>query len=205
MITRIAAVALASTSFVALFAEMYRVVALRPAVCVLVLPALVVLGALAIRDRRGGDGALARDLGRGALGGVVAAVTYDLFRVPFVLAGMPLFAAFARFGEALSGQPAQHPLAIVLGWGFHFGNGASLGAMYAVAAPRAPWWGAVVWALAVEGALLVSPYAAWMGVAVGPSFIAVTLAAHLLFGVTLGLWLRRYRIDPQPAAARRAA
>src|ERR1044071_7017337 len=36
---------------------------------------------------------------QGTLAGIVAAITYDLYRLPFVLNGAPLFKVFPRFGE----------------------------------------------------------------------------------------------------------
>src|SRR6516165_8801545 len=40
---------------------------------------------------------------QGTIGGIVAAVAYDLYRLPFVLHGAPLFKVFPRFGELLLG------------------------------------------------------------------------------------------------------
>jgi len=38
----------------------------------------------------------------------------------------------------------------------------------------------------------VSPYGCFFGIPVTPRFVAVTLAAHVIFGVALGLYLAWY-------------
>jgi len=52
------------------------------------------------------------------------------------------------------------------------------------------FWGAVGWALFVEVTLLLTPYAGFFGLPLNQQFLVLTLSAHLVFGITLGLWLR---------------
>jgi hypothetical protein len=56
------------------------------------------------------------------LGGLFAAVVYDLFRLPFVLNGYPLFGVFPRFGQMLLGAaPNDFGAAVqIAGWIYHF-------------------------------------------------------------------------------------
>jgi hypothetical protein len=56
--------------------------------------------------------------------------------------------------------------------------------------PARLFFGAVLWALVVEGLLLLTPYTNFFGIPFDLRFIALTLTAHLVFGVALGLWLR---------------
>jgi hypothetical protein len=139
----------------------------------------------------------------GAAGGVVAAAAYDLYRLVFVLQGVPLFKVFPRFGELLLGAGEPRWLVYTLGWAYHFSNGAALGIMFLALLPSGfgglRFWGAVCWALVVEAALLSTPYAAFFGLPFDGRFVLLTASAHLVFGVVLGLWCRRRLPDPAPA------
>jgi hypothetical protein len=125
--------------------------------------------------------------GRGVAGGLVAAAAYDLYRLPFVLQGAPLFKVFPRFGEMLLGADGPRWLVHLLGWGYHFSNGAALGIMFLAlvpaASPRLLFWGAVGWAVCVEALLLMTPYAAFFGLPLDGRFVFLTASAHLVFGV----------------------
>jgi len=49
----------------------------------------------------------------------------------------------------------------------------------------------VALAVGLEIALLLTPYARFFGIEVTKTFVAVTLSAHLVFGIVLGLCARR--------------
>ena len=133
-------------------------------------------------------------IAQGALGGIVAAVGYDLYRLPFVLNGAPLFKVFPQFGELLLGATDPRWLVQALGWTYHFSNGAALGIMFLVMVSgfRSPplFWGSVAWALFVETMLLLTPYASFFGLPLSGRFLFLTASAHLVFGVILGVFLR---------------
>jgi hypothetical protein len=131
---------------------------------------------------------------QGAIGGIVAAVAYDLYRLPFVLNGVPLFKVFPKFGQLLLGAEGPLWLAQLVGWAYHFSNGAALGIMFLAMVtrpnPRVLFWGAVVWALFIEMMLLLTPYPSFFGLKLDGRFIFLTVSAHLVFGFTLGFWCR---------------
>jgi hypothetical protein len=80
--------------------------------------------------------------------------------------------------------------AIAVGWLYHFSNGATFGVMYAAMVNglwRRGWPVAIVFAVGLELAMLFTPYPATFGIRVSETFVAVTLAAHFIFGVTMGL------------------
>jgi hypothetical protein len=135
---------------------------------------------------------------------VLAALAYDLYRLPFVLGGAPLFRVFPRFGQLLLGAGEPAWLVQTLGWGYHFSNGAALGIMFLAlvtrASPRVLLWGAVAWALIIEVMLLLTPYTKIFGLRLDGRFIFLTASAHLVFGLALGLWCR-WRIAPSAAGA----
>jgi hypothetical protein len=69
---------------------------------------------------------------------------------------------------------------------------------------RRSWPVAILFAVGLELAMLFTPYPSVFGIAMRPAFVVVTLLAHLVFGVAMGLtalWLcRRWPIEPRIAA-----
>lgn len=195
---------LASLSFACLLGQFYSLWSMRAfAPCVL-LPATLLMIVLAFK----GSAQTRFIVGQGALAGLFAAVVYDLFRVPFVMAGKPLFGVFPQFGQLLlfgelNGDTSFWPQ--LVGWIYHFQNGMALGIMGAAMMPASfsstkRFWGSVAWATTVEILLLVSPYYKFLGLHLPMNqFIPITLAAHLIFGAALGWyfskrWLQTGRI-----------
>ena len=199
-VTRIFVFLLAATSIACLLGEMYRLWPMRVFTLTVFVPACCVLIAMAIDDRWRGDGRLCRMIVIGAVAGFLAAVAYDVFRLPFVFSKswglsavvppLPLFKVFPQFGAMILGQRDSSSLAAnVIGWSYHFSNGITFGVMYAAMVNgqwRRLWWVAIVFAVGLEIAMLVTPYPATFGIRVTGVFIAVTLAAHAIFGVTMG-------------------
>ncbi len=182
---------LASSSFACLLGTFYGLWSMKIFACFAYLPASVILAGIAWQQR----GTLAgRWIVLGAVGGIVAAVAYDLFRLPFVLNGAPLFQVFPKFGEMLLGASEPRWLVQLLGWTYHFSNGAALGIMFLALLTRPTrarlFWGAVVLALTVELILLLSPYPEVLGLTRNQRFIVLTVSAHLVFGLVLGCWCR---------------
>jgi hypothetical protein len=65
----------------------------------------------------------------------------------------------------------------------------TFGVMYAAMVNgewRRRWWVAVVFAVGLELGMLFTPYPATFGIRVTALFVAVTLVAHAIFGVTMG-------------------
>ena len=94
------------------------------------LPALLALAALGVADRACGDCGLWRGLMIGVASGLLAAIAYDVFRLPFVfakawgidsiVAPLNLFKVFPAFGAMILGQPIEpahySPAAHWIGW-----------------------------------------------------------------------------------------
>ena len=208
--------ALSATSIWCLLAEMYGLMSMRTFFYSILLPATVSLYGMAALDKVRGDGRLWRAVVIGTLGGLAGAVAYDLFRLPFVFSDawglgrfgipqMPLFKVFPRFGALLLGEPLEQPsyslAANLLGWAYHFSNGATFGVMFAAAyagareaigEARVNAWRAIPWAalmaVGIELCLLASPYAPFFGIQLTPRFVVVTMAAHIIFGLGLGAY-----------------
>lgn len=200
---------LAASSIWCLLAEMYGLVDMRTFFFAILVPATIALYGMALLDRARGDRRLWRAVVIGTLAGLAGAIAYDLFRLPFVCSDawgagrvgipqMPLFKVFPRFGALILGQPVEQPTyspaAHLIGWAYHFSNGATFGVMFAAMIGEAtrrirggwPW--AVLMAVGIECCLLFSPYAKFFDIPLTLRFVAVTLTAHLIFGVGMGLW-----------------
>jgi hypothetical protein len=204
---------LAATSIWCLLAEFYGLCDMRTFTFAILFPATVVLIVLAVVDRFRGDGMLWRAVVIGSVAGFLAACAYDIFRIPFVIAAvdkvgpewlrLPLFKVFPRFGALILGIPfdatttdSQFSLtAHLVGWAYHFSNGITFGVMYLALvgdASRRSWLWAVVFATGLELAMLFTPYTSYFGIHMTAKFVIATLAAHVIFGVTLGLFVKRF-------------
>lgn len=194
----------------------------------ILLPATAALAGMAWLDRARGDGRLWRAVVIGLIGGLCGAIAYDIFRLPFVFSNawgmgrigipqMPLFKVFPRFGALILGQPleqgvpagqpgsawgAGYPLAAhLIGWLYHFSNGATFGVMFvtmysgakeACEGFKTRSWNPVCWAtvmaVGIEICFLLSPYARFFDIQQTARFVVVTLLAHVVFGVFLGAY-----------------
>jgi len=199
--------AFAASSIACLLFDFYRLCPMRIFTPYVFLPATILLLVVAVFDRVRGDGQLWSAVLIGLVGGLLAAAAYDVFRLPFVFAKewgiasvvppMNLYKVFPRFGAMILGQPLEQDhystAAQILGWLYHFSNGATFGVMYVamVGNPtKRHWFWAVVMALALELGMLFTPYPQVFGIPVTARFVAVTVAAHAIFGVGLGLTVR---------------
>jgi hypothetical protein len=208
---------LSAASIWCLLAEMYGLCDMRTFTFAILIPATVLLIAIALLDRERGDRRLWRAVLIGAAGGFLAACAYDVFRLPWVLGfadgvgpawlRLPLFKVFPRFGAMILGIPftaaqteSQFPLsAHLVGWVYHFSNGITFGVMYMAIigdATRRSWLWAIALATGVELAMLLTPYTSFFTIRMTALFVAVTLTAHLVFGAVLGLYARRRELAP---------
>ncbi|HZR21389.1 MAG TPA: hypothetical protein VFE51_29170 [Verrucomicrobiae bacterium] len=198
---------LAATSLGCLLADFYGVCSMRVFTLAVFVPAMGVLSILVVYDFFRRDGRLARPVAIGLAAGLAAAVAYDLFRLPFVFAKawgiasivppLNLFKVFPAFGAMILGEPVRQAsyssAALWLGWLYHFSNGATIGVMYLalIGDARARHWSwAVLLAMGLELGMLFTPYPRVFGIPVTTRFVLVTLSAHAVFGLGLGLGVK---------------
>lgn len=142
--------------------------------------------------RRTAREALADALTIGFLGGLLGTFGYDLFRVPFHLLGLRVFAPISAFGVWLADAPSSSRLTEVLGWSYHFSNGITFGIMYALFMRERHWGWAVLWALVLETIAVLSPFGRIFLLAGNYYAIAIAYAAHIAYGLPLGLLVWRW-------------
>lgn len=162
------------------------------------LPSVVLLGLLLAVARGRDHPRLASHMFLGVVAGLIATVGLELVRATsFRLGGMP--GDLPRLlGVLLTDRFMLGPstLSDVLGYAYHFWNGASFGLIFAVLLGRK----ALVWAIAygelIGLGFLASPAVKAMGVGfMGvqmPAMLVTVLVAHAVFGLILGLLLRRW-------------
>lgn len=142
----------------------------------------------------------------GAVAGLVGTAGYDLFRVPFVvLGGLRLLSPIESYGVLLADAAASSGRTAVLGWAYHVANGVLFAVAYAVLAYRRRWWWGLMWALVLETATIVTPFADLYQLRGRLLPIALAFAAHVPYGVAVGLlvqhgdvvadWLDRRRLS----------
>src|SRR6267142_3708692 len=103
--------ALSAMSIWCLLSEFYGLCSMRTFVFFVLIPAMILLTAMAVIDRSRGDRRLWRAVLVGTLAGFVAACAYDLFRLPWVIGHasqigpswlrLPLFRVFPQFGAMI--------------------------------------------------------------------------------------------------------
>lgn len=207
---------LAAASIWCLLAEFYGLCSMRTFTFAVLIPATILLIAMALFDRLRGDGRLWRAVVIGTIGGLLAACAYDIFRLPWVIGAanhvgptwlrLPLYKVFPQFGALILGEPLDSQFSLsahVVGWIYHFSNGMTFGVMYMALvgdAVRRSWLWAIVLAVGLEIMMLITPYTSYFAIGMTGLFIVVTLSAHLVFGVALGLAARRMAAAPAAIA-----
>ena len=209
---------LAATSIWCLLAEFYGLCSMRTFTFAILIPATVLLIALAVLDALRGNKQLYRGVVTGAIAGLLAAVAYDLFRLPFVFSRpwhlnsivppMNLFKVFPGFGAMILGESANQAhysvSAHLLGWGYHFSNGVTFGIMYAALignGRQRNWMWAIAMAVGLEIGMLLTPYTRFFDIPLTTTFVIVTLAAHAVFGTAMGLFTKRLSVKWDPATS----
>ena len=122
----------------------------------------------------------------GVAGGLLGTVGYDLFRIPFVILGLRLFAPIESYGVLLLGADSSSPWTHLAGWAYHFSNGLGFGIFYACVALGRKWWWGLAWAMVLETATIVTPFASTYAIRGKWGLIAIAYAAHVAYGVPLG-------------------
>lgn len=134
----------------------------------------------------------------GLAAGAIATIGLEIVRtISFRLGGMP--GDLPRLlGVLITDRFMLGPsrLSDALGYGYHFWNGASFGLIFAVILGRRSYWWASSYGILVGIGFLASPAVQAMGVGFFatqmPAMIATVLVAHVVWGLLLGLLLRRW-------------
>ena len=179
-----------AASIASLLLYFYGLLDMRQGVIMVLLPAVALLILILAWGWRSGQERLSYRMIAGLWAGALATLTYDLVRVPIAWSGVPVFKAISYFGTVILDTPTPSLLSEIIGWSYHFSNGIGFGLMYVVLVSRPYWFTAAVWGLALEGAMLLTPYAEVFGYRISPMFLAITIGSHIVYGLTMWAALR---------------
>lgn len=89
----------------------------------------------------------------------------------------------------------------LVGWAYHFWNGACFGVVYMLVFGRRSWWVGIIYGLIIAVIFMSSPVVVMTGAGrfgsnIGPGFATTVLLAHFVFGGTIGTLAGRKRIEP---------
>lgn len=197
--------ALGAASIATLLLYFYGAAGMGESVKILLLPALFLLALLVVWARRTGREELYQRTLAGLWAGGLATLAYDVVRVPIAMSGVPVFKAISYFGTVILGQQTPTLASEVVGWTYHLTNGIGFGLMYAAVIRKPRWWTAVLWGLFLEFAMLRTPYAEVFGYKLTQSFVAISLGAHVVYGLALWLFLRQWSgWSDEPGGGQRA-
>lgn len=176
----------------ALLAKVYGLASMQAVTLGIFVPCALALVGVWAWGHRGGPREVADALAIGALGGLLGTFGYDLIRVPFLLAGLRVFAPIEAYGVWVADAAQSSVWTAILGWGYHFSNGITFGVMYALVARGRHWGWGVAWAMLLETIALVSPFASIFNLSGNPVAIGIAYLGHVAYGVPLGLLVQRW-------------
>jgi hypothetical protein len=186
-----AVLALCATSVGALLADLYEVMSMDEFARWVTLPGLLLLIASTVRTVPAYSN-LQRRIRLGAIAGVAGTIAYDLFRIPFALAGQRIFAPIFSYGLLIDGGGMSSPWTDLAGWLFHLSNGVTFGIAYAVVMAGRHWGFGVLWGVVLEAVAFLGPFTDIYGLTGKWVSIGIAFAAHVAYGLPLGLMVARF-------------
>lgn len=104
------------------------------------------------------------------------------------------------FGVLILDQMALGPsdLSDFIGGLYHYWVSACFGLTYTLLVGRTRWWGGLIWGLIIEIGMMTTPPmviamdTGYFGLKSGFGVLGVSLTAHVVYGIVLGLLLERY-------------
>ncbi len=159
---------------------------------------LIVLVVVLVKSRRNYPRLSNRAI-TGLWAGAVATVALDLIRYPVGVGLQTLPGDMpTMFGQFIFGTDEVTGDLLLVGYLYHYLNGADFGLVYTLIAGKVRWYWGVVWGLIVEVLMMTTPPMLLMGVGPfgtntgAPWYFLTTLAAHIAFGAVLGLVAERF-------------
>jgi hypothetical protein len=124
---------------------------------------------------------------------LVATIAYDLSRTGLAFfdpSPYNPFEAISMFGTLLAGAQASPNVVIATGLAYHFVNGVTFGAAFALLSKRGGVFRGILWGLGLE-AFQLALYPGWLDIRAYQEFARISAAGHLVYGATLGALVAR--------------
>jgi len=158
----------------------------------LLIPSIVIILGVFIFAKKQQLTTLSRRIWVGALAGIIGTVGLEIIRIfGFKMGWMPGDLP-KLLGVLMTDRFMKGPStwSNILGYAYHYWNGAAFGMIFTLLLGRKPWWIGIIYGLLIGTGFLLSPAVNAMGVGfMGsdlPGMIPVVYTAHLLFGSILG-------------------
>jgi len=166
----------------------------------LLIPSIVVIVGMFLLAKKQQYNIISRRIWVGALAGIIGTIGLEIIRIlGFKMGWMPGDLP-KLLGVLMTDRFMKGPStwSNILGYTYHYWNGAAFGMIYTLILGRKPWWYGAVYGILVGTGFLLSPAVNAMGVGFMGSDLAgmipVVYTAHIVFGSTLGYltykWLR---------------
>ncbi len=178
----------------------------------LLIPSVVIVFAIAVYARHA-EKRLANRLVVGLVSGFIATFALELIRIPgyalmhwlpgddmISFPGVLLTNVAVNLMQAVPYMALKEPtplVALMAGGLWHFWNGATFGAVYALLVGRGRWWYGAIWGGAIiETGMMFAPWLVMMFGPFGVMYLAgynifvISLIAHFAFGIVLGVLVR---------------
>jgi hypothetical protein len=188
LLTVVAALA-ASTSAGALVLHALGWLPMYFFITVVAAPCLILLFALGVVAHRIHEQVFLNRLLSGVWIGLIATLSYDgtrlLLRATDIV-NFDVFFTHRIYGFMITGFPTESATALVVGWVYHFWNGATLAVIYTVVAGPLLWVYGLLWALLLEIAWLVALPSA-LNFTLSSEVMVISLIGHCVYGSVLGV------------------
>jgi len=187
MPARVALVTLGFSSVASLLGWVYGIASFSVLFRFVTVPGVIALLAIAVWSSTGDHSNVHQVIKVGAIAGLIGTVGYDLFRIPFIYGGgFLLLSPIESYGVLATGANTSNGWTDFIGWAYHFSNGIGFGIAYAALAMHRRWGWGVVYAMALETATVVTPFASAYQLSGKYFVIGVAYAAHVPYGLALG-------------------
>ena len=136
----------------------------------------------------------------GILAGIISTVALEIFRESGFRLGMmpgdlPRLMGVLILNQFASGPDIWSDLA---GWAYHFWNGAAFGLIFSLLFGQSKLWQGIFYGLLIGVGFMISPVVKSLGIGLfgvdfkkGYEFVTTVTIAHIAYGFTLSLLLRR--------------
>jgi len=166
----------------------------------LLIPSIVIIGGMFLLAKKQQYNIISRRIWVGALAGIIGTVGLEIIRIiGFKMGWMPGDLP-KLLGVLMTDRFMKGPStwSNILGYTYHYWNGAAFGLIYTLILGYKPWWYGAIYGILIGTGFLLSPAVNAMGVGfMGsdlPGMIPVVYTAHVVFGAILGYlaykWLR---------------
>ena len=169
----------------------------------LLLPSIIIIIAIYILSRIQNRRLLSHRMLVGAVAGVIATVGLEIvrifgFKMGWMPGDMPKLLGVLITNRFMEGPSTWSN---ILGYAYHYWNGAAFGMIFVVLFGRKPVWWGLIYALLIGTGFLLSPSVKAMGVGfMGtglPGMIEIVYGAHIVFGIVLGYLAHRWLHYPE--------